>query len=116
MCCHWIRIVFCHLLALSEVSVHIFRKRSIFEDVGAVVIGGQTVDLHLAHFSLHEVLEGTVLLSRLTLVPVFDLGVAHARRHFLALDAVGHALIERVTGVCGQADAVEGLHLIIIII
>jgi hypothetical protein len=54
-----------------------------------------------------------VLLSWLALVPVLDLGVAHARRHLFTLDAVNHALVESVAGMSGETNAVKGFHLII---
>ena len=95
---------------LGKVAVDTFGQGSILKSVGTMVVGGQGQNVHLVHFGLHEVLEGAVLLARLALVPILGFRVAHPRGEFFGLDALGHALVEGVAGVCCETHRVERFH------
>ena len=94
------RVVSLGFFALGEVAVAIFGQFSVFEGVSAEVVLGQRVNLDLIHFVLDEVPKSAMLLPRFALIPIFNLGEAHACVQFLRFEAIGHSLVERVTRVC----------------
>ena len=73
------RIVGLLVTLLGEVRVYVFGKRTILEGVCVGVVCGQRVDLHLLDLAACEVEECSVLPSRLALVPILHLWVAHPR-------------------------------------
>ena len=94
------RVVSLGFFALGEVAVAIFGQFSVFEGVAAEVVFGQGVNLDLAQFVFDEVPKRAMLLPRLALIPILNLGEAHARVQLLRFEAVGHSLVEGVTRVC----------------
>ena len=83
---------------LIKVRINILRQWAVLEAVGRGIVLRQGVHLHFVALGLEVIEESTVLASALALVPVVDLLEAHARGHFLRLDAVGHPLHEGVAG------------------
>ena len=83
---------------LVEVRVDILGERTILEAVGGSIVLRQRVHLHFVGLVPQVVVVGSVFPSALALIPIINLFVTHARRHFLLLDAVRHPLHEGVAG------------------
>jgi hypothetical protein len=103
-------VVFLELSRLGKVSISSFGQGTVLKGVVVSVVGGEGVNLHFAHFSLHKVLESAVLLAGLALNPIFNLSKAHAGRHLFSLDALHHSLVKRVARMGYESDGVEGFH------
>ena len=102
--------------SLGEILVAVLRKWAILKSVVRVVVCRQRINLHLADFSAHEVLECSCLLAALALIPIFDLREAHARWLFFCLHALQHSLMESEARMGQHAHWMEGFHVVILLL